>query len=147
MNVRDSPKGELRLEHTLKLLSVAQIRSHNHSVIIEGPQREDSKSEELGHLIDSRSGLLDALADKNRVAGTIGRGGILMRVIDENQLVTDIGVGEADAAGETRFSGRSAANREMTGKFIVLQSEKRCELLMSESADLKAHRSLRSDLY
>jgi len=147
MNIRDGPKGELGLERSLKLLSLAQIRSHNHSVIVEGSQREHPNSEEFGHLIDGRSGLLDALADKNRVAGTIGRGGILMRVVDENQSVTDIGVGEADAAGETRFSGRSAKNREMVGKFIVLQSEKRCELLMSESADLKAHRSLLSDLY
>jgi len=62
-------------------------------------------------------------------------------------LVTDIGVGEAHATGETRFSGSSATNREMGGKFIVLQSEKWRELLMSESADLKAHRSLLSDLY
>jgi hypothetical protein len=146
MNIRHSPKGELPFEQSLKLLSVAQIRSHNHSVIIEGSQREHSKSEEFGYLIDSRSGLLDALPDKNRVAGTVGRGGNLMRVVDENQLVTDIGVGEADATGETRFRGSSATNREMAGKFIVRQSEKRCELLMSESADLKAHRSLLSNL-
>jgi hypothetical protein len=84
MNIRDTPKGELSAEQSRKLLSVAQIRSHNHSVIIEGSQREYSESEEFGHLIDSRTGLLDALPDKNRVAGTIGRGGILMGVVDEN---------------------------------------------------------------
>ncbi len=84
MNIRDSPKGELPLEQSLKLLSVAQIRSHNHSVTIEGSQREYSKSEEFGNLIDSRSSLLDALPDEDRVAGTVGRGGILMRVVDEN---------------------------------------------------------------
>jgi hypothetical protein len=57
-------------------------------------------------------------------------------------LVADFGVGEVHATGKTRFSGSSATNCETVGKFFVWQSEKRRELLMSESADLKVHGAL-----
>src|SRR4051812_37037937 len=74
-------------------------------------------------------------------SSTISRDVFLMRVVDESQLIANVGIGEGHAAGETRSCGRSTTNCEILGEFFGRQFEERCELFISESTDLKVHKS------
>jgi hypothetical protein len=96
--------GEQPIDGFFKLAAFGQFPAGHHAASVEAADRERARAQLLRHRVAGIECLF-TLAHVNGKAHAVRRGDRMVLVIDENQLVARLGVGETDPAGIARLVG------------------------------------------
>src|SRR6185436_974028 len=127
-------------EQLFQQAALDHVGVHHHAALIERADREQALAQLLGDLADRVVAPL-ALAHIDGVARAVRRVGVLVLVIDQDDLVAGLGVCQADAAGVAGILGHPA-ERAMALQRLVVQGEQVLERLGRQAGNAESHGGL-----
>ena len=129
--------GEEAADHLFQQPPLDHVGIDHHAALVEGADRQQALAQLLGNLADRVVSPL-ALAHIDGMARAVRRVGILVLVVDQDDLVARLGVGQADAAGIAGVL-RYPAHGAVALQRCVVQGEQVLEGLGGQAGNAERH--------
>lgn len=115
--------------HGIRFARLSQCGIDHHSIAIERPEREDSAVECRRDFIVIGSRLKRALANEDRMAGTIRIVAVVRDMVDQQQRLSGLRIVKLDTARESGLAVSGHARRAVRGQLLVTKADKMGELV------------------